>query len=152
MLVKPRYTEGVIAVQIKHDLLGEPGDYLIVGDDNIQVMSKTDFTRLFVVTNGDPRPHNTRKMPAPPKTRYRLSADQNILLAFGPNTEGAYLKDLTISGLARILPRIPVQRLLEKAAKLLRDKKLETRMERDQLVYNITEEGKGESKEVRERR
>jgi hypothetical protein len=152
MRVKPRYSEDVFAVRINHDLLAEAGSYLVVGDDDVEVMSETDFERLFVITNGERKPHTTRKMPPPPRTRYRLSADQNILLAFGPAADGTYLKDLTISGLSRILPRVPVQRLLERCGKLLREKKLETKMERDQLVYNITEDGKGDNRAARERR
>ena len=150
MRVKPRYSEDVIAVRVNEDLLAEAGDYLIVGDDNVEVMKSLDFERLFVV---DIQKHTIRKMPPPPRTRYRLSADQNILLAFGPGTDGyTYLKDLTISSLTRILPRIPTQRLLEKTAKLIREKKIESRMDNDQLVYNITEDGKGESRAVRDRR
>jgi hypothetical protein len=151
MRVKPRYSEDVIAVKVNHDLLAEAGDYLIVGDDNVEVMTRIDFERLFVVN--DIQKHAIRKMPPPPRTRYRLSADQNILLAFGPGTDGyTYLKDMTISSLTRILPRIPPQRLLEKTGKLIRDKKLESRMEKDQLVYNITEDGKHESRMVRDRK
>ena len=150
MRVKPRYSEDVIAVRVNEDLLAEAGDYLIVGDDNVEVMKSLDFERLFVV---DIQKHTIRKMPPPPRTRYRLSADQNILLAFGPGTDGyTYLKDMTISSLTRILPRIPTQRLLEKTAKLIREKKIESRMDKDQLVYNITEDGKGESRAVRDRR
>jgi len=150
MRVKPRYSEDVIAVRVNEDLLAEAGDYLIVGDDNVEVMKSLDFERLFVV---DIQKHTIRKMPPPPRTRYRLSADQNILLAFGPGTDGyTYLKDMTISSLTRILPRIPTQRLLEKTAKLIREKKIDSRMDKDQLVYNITEDGKGESRAVRDRR
>jgi hypothetical protein len=151
MRVKSRYSENVIAVKIQQDLLAEAGNYLIIGNDDVAVMSQTDFDRLFVVN--DIQKHTIRKMPPPPRTRYRLSADQNILLAFGPGTDGyTYLKDMTISSLTRILPRIPPQRLLEKTAKLIREKKIESRMDKDQLVYNITEDGKEESRDIRDRK
>jgi hypothetical protein len=150
MLTKPRFAEEIVAVKLDHDLIAEAGSIVI-----LSVISQADFEKLLTVQHEEiPRSAALKMSPAPsqPKTRNRLSAEQQVLLAFGPDTKGEYLHDLTVSGLSRILPKIPAYRVLDKVGKLIRGKKLASRMEKDQLCYNITDAGKVESKRIRERK
>jgi hypothetical protein len=150
MLTKPRFAEEIVAVKLDHDLIAEAGSIVI-----LSVISQADFEKLLTVQHEEiPRSAALKMNPAPsqPKTRNRLSAEQQVLLAFGPDTKGEYLHDLTVSGLSRILPKIPAYRVLDKVGKLIRGRKLTPRMEKEQLCYNITDAGKAESKRIRERK
>lgn len=148
MLTNPRFAEEIVAVKLDHDLIAEAGSIVV-----LSVISQADFEKLLVVQHEEtPRSTALRMPPPPPKTRNRLSAEQQVLLAFGPASDGSYLKDLTVSGLSRILSKIPPYRVLDKVAKLIRAKKLSQTLEKEQLIYNITDAGKAESKAIRDRR
>lgn len=168
MKVKPRFTSEMVAVRISSDLLAEAGSYLIVGpEDTIEVMTKGEFDRLFEVSDGErgklargvseaipstPQMKNGNGHNGRPHQRYRIGTEQQIVLAFGPATDDAFLKNVTASALSRILNKTPQSLLLDRMAKLIRAKKISARADGDHVVYNLTPDGEMMSREVRNKR
>ncbi len=168
MLVKPRHVEEVIAIKLETDLIAEHGNVLIVrGDETVEVITEEEFDRIFEVkSNGESEKKPDIRSPvAPPMkrippvspsrptaTRIRHSSEERIILAFGPDTNGHYLTDLSVGKLAEILERMPTATLLDRLYRLTKNKHIAGNIESGQVVYSLTELGKEVSIGLREKR
>lgn len=166
MQVKPRFSGQTIAIHLKNDLMAEAGHYVIIAPDHtLEIVTSDDFKRMFEVVNGNEAPHPqsngadhnpkvAQKMQvrtARPPQRYRLGAQHKIILAFGPKIDGTFQQDMTISSFSKLLPKVPTPLLLEKVSYLTRTKKLASRTQNEQILYNLTDAGKADNKEIRSR-
>jgi len=165
MRVKPRHVEEVIAIRLVDDLIAEHGNVLIIrGDETVEVISEDEFDRIFEVNterdedDAPRRPVLTSPVrpPAPPVrptlTRMRLNSEERIILAFGPDTDGNYLHGLSVAKLAQILERMPTVTLLDRLAKLSKNKHIVGSIEDGTLVYSLTSLGKEISAGLRQKR
>jgi len=166
MQVKPRYAGQIIAIHLAADLMAEAGNYVIIAPDHtIEIVTTDDFKRMFEVVNGVEAPSPSKgvsattskaqkaqvpQKPRPPQ-RYRLGTHHKILLAFGPKIDGTFQQNMSISALTRLLPKVPMPLLLEKVSMLTRAKKLTSVTQNDQVLYNLTDAGKTENRELRSR-
>lgn len=170
MRVKPRFTSEVVAIKVEEDILAESGSYLILGPkDTIAIIPKEVGDRLFeFTTEQQTKPEQPSKLvcdePAPPSPSKpapeqkkvnqkggRLGTEQQILLAFGPMTDGTFLKNVPASTLGKVLNKVPPSLLLDRMARLIRAKKLAAKTQGDRVVYNITNAGEVTTREVRTR-
>ena len=154
MLVKPRYIAPVVAIHITDDLIAERGSYVIIKDnEKIEVMDASEAERLFDLRPSDPPTHDERLLKSVvakvTKTKHRRTTEDYIIGAFGPDTAGIFLRDMSAETIAKILPKIPYASILVRLGALLRKKILSVRIVNGLSVYSLSSAGEAESKRLR---
>jgi hypothetical protein len=98
----PRFTTEVIAVKLTQEVIADKGDYLVITDNRVEVMTEEEFFRVFQSagnTKGNPPP----KRKAAKRLAPGESSEDAIILAFGSDNAGEYLSGLTSRKISEIV-------------------------------------------------